>query len=179
MTFSRVILLAHAERVTEALRGYCRRLEVTGALRREEPNGSSIDFVCLTDQPEGVAERCLRHTFRVKLDAYRFSATMQNGLALNIWFARPPVEDIFEPRPSNFEVMQVIHTPTRLYLRDFVRYIHTTGYFLNRDLGLVTPDNRQVAHTEAGIYDALDLEMPHPTRQLEFRPRFVRNTVEF
>lgn len=179
MTFSRAILQAQAAKVTEALRGYCRCIAQTGALRRGDPTGSSIDFICMTDNPGAVAERCLRQTFQVKLDAYRLSAAMQNGLGLNIWFAKPPVEDIFEPQPSNFEVMLVIHTPTRLYLKDFVRYIHTMGYFLNRDKGLVTADNRKVADTEAGIYDALDLELPHPSRMLEFRPKFIRDTVDF
>ena len=162
-----------------ALQSYCRKIEPTGVLRRGEHSSNAIDFICMTDDPGAVAERVLRHTFRIKLDELRLSTAMQTGLGINIWFARPPVADIFQPIPSNFETMQVIHTPTRFYLKDLVRYVRSTGYFLNREKGLVTADNRQVAYTEAGIYDALDLEMPPPSRMLDFRPKLIRNTAAF
>lgn len=173
MTFSRVLLEAHASKVEEALKGYCRRIERTGALRRGDANGSSIDFICIADDPGAVARRCLRHTYRVHLDHLQLSAAMKNGLVLRIYFARPPKEDIFEPEPSNIEVLQVIHTPTRPYLHDFVKYIRSKDYFLSRDKGLVARDNRTVANTEATIYDCLDLALPHPSRMLEFRPKFI------
>lgn len=102
------------------------------------------------------------------------SLTLQTGLVLNLWFARMPGGDLFETRPGNFEVLQVLHTPTRQFLGDFVQHIRAAGFALNRDQGLLAAGNRLVATTEAGIYAALNLELPSPSDQLDFRPKRIR-----
>lgn len=163
-----------AAQVRAALQGLCQRIEPSGALRRGDSTSSSIDFICLTNDPDAVARRCLRHSFQAKRNEQLLSLSLQNGLGLNLWFARMPSGDLFEPTPGNFEVLQVIHTPTRQYLRDFALHVQRAGFSLNRNEGLVTPDNRRVAWTEAGIYAALNLELPSPLCQLEFRPQNAR-----
>lgn len=179
MTFSRTILEAHAAKIMAALLPYCRRMQVTGALRREDANGSSLDFVCISDDPAAVTRRALKHAFRVKGDDRHLTAALQNGVLLRIWFARPECLDIFEPVPSNFETLLTMHTPTRYYLKDFTRYIQSAGYILNGNRGLITPEGRLVAHTEASIYDALNIELPGMDQLQEFRPKFVRDLVSF
>lgn len=173
MTFSRVIMETQAAQVRAALQGLCQRIEPTGALRRGDPTSSSIDFICLAENPDAVAERCRRHSFLAKRTEQVLSLTLQNGLVLNLWFARMPGGDLFETKPSNFEVLQVLHTPTRQFLGDFVQHIKKAGYFFDGNHGLRTANGQQVAVTEAEIYAELGLELPAPSDQLDFRPKKI------
>lgn len=162
-----------AAQVRAALKGFCRRLEPTGALRRGDPTSSTIEFICLAEEKEALVTRCLRNTLLSEHKEQLLSVSFQNGLFLNLWFAQSHGGDLFKPKPGNFEVLQVIHTPTRQYFRDFLQHIRKAGYFFDGNHGLRTADGQQVAVTEAEIYAELGLELPAPSDQLDSRPKRI------
>lgn len=171
MNFPRTQLKETATRILAALHGLCERMEPTGALRRGDPTGSGIEFICQTKNRDAVIERCRRHTYLIESCMERLSVSLQNGLEVRLWFARFQEGDLFERPFDNFGVLQVIHTPTRGYLRAFVQHVTEAGFFLSRYDGLMTLDHRRVSSTEEGIYSALNLKLPSPACRLEFRPQ--------
>ncbi len=179
MIFTRSILESSAEAIRSVLEPYSRMMVPTGPLRRQAATGATIDFIVVADDREKFVARCLERTFLGRRTEWSLAVSLQNGLGLNIWFARPPVEDIFNPRSSNSEVLQVIHTPTPVYLREFLKFVRSRGYRLAGDRGLMADNDRLVSATEAGIYDALDIALPEPERQLVFRPEIVRDAASF
>lgn len=104
-----------AEQVVSELGPMCDRIEIAGSIRRRKQEVGDIDLVILPKpgQIRAIKERCLRNGPSVMADGEVNFLMMVGNVQLDIFFARPAVEDMFAPKPSNFGSLLLCRTGSR------------------------------------------------------------------
>src|SRR5688572_28680494 len=78
---------AIAEKVVDALRDHCLRIEIAGSIRRGRPECGDVDLVCVPKPGgrEAMIERCKRSGTMHKFGEQYVVIELANGFQLDLW----------------------------------------------------------------------------------------------
>lgn len=152
-----------AEKIAERLRPRCTRVEIVGSIRRERPEPGDIDLVILTDNREAVRARCLERCQLVTNGDINFVCRLPGGFQLDIFFARGPVTDLFNPQPGNFASLMLLRTGSREHNIFLIERAKLFGLRWDTYRGVLDPEGYVISgDDETSIYNRLDLPFIEP-----------------
>ena len=106
----------YAEHIVGELAPMCTRIEIAGSIRRRKPMVGDIDLVIepKPGQLRGIKQRCLQGGPMVMADGeLNYLLMMVGNIQLDIFFARPAVPDLLDPRPPNFGSILLCRTGSK------------------------------------------------------------------
>lgn len=173
MTFTEAMPIA--ERIRAQLAPMCERIEIAGSLRRQRPNVNDIDLVILpkAGQLDAIKARCEQRCKVVKDGEQNYivrlpvskatgghsSILSQDGLQLDIFFARPAVKDLLQTVPGNWGTLLLCRTGSTAHNIFLVEHAKRLGLTWNPYKGVEDADGYVIAsESELEIFQALGLE---------------------
>lgn len=158
----------YAEKIVAALSPMAKRIEIAGSIRRNKPMVGDIDLVIepKPGQLHAIKQRCLTGTLTsgnmVMMDGEMNFIMMLGTVQLDIFFARPAVPDLFNPKPANFGSLLLCRTGSKEHNIWLIGEAKARGLAWLPYEGVVK-DGRVVAgETEEDIFRALRLEYVKP-----------------
>jgi len=152
-----------AETIVERLRPRCTRLEIVGSIRRGLPDPGDVDLVILTDDREAVKRRCAERCQSVTNGDINCIFRLPGGFQLDIFFARGPVNDLFNPQPGNLASLMVLRTGSREHNIFLIERAKLFGLRWDTYRGVLDPDGYVISgDDETSIYNRLDLPFIEP-----------------
>ena len=155
----------YAEEIREQLYQLCSAITIAGSIRRHEPLCGDIDLVCLaTDsQRAKVRQRCLRRNPKVISDGeHILSIVINNGVRLQVNFAKPTTTDLFAPVPGNWGSILMMRTGPKTFNQEICLKAAKMGFCWKPFVGIVKNNNIIASETEEDIFSALNLTYIQP-----------------
>lgn len=154
-----------AEFIAKELAPYSRRHVIVGSLRRRRKFVRDIDLLLDPVDRLGILRR-LEVKCRVvsgrNLDAQNTIATLPDGLEINIFFARPPTEDLISPIPGNYGTLLLCRTGSKQHNIVICERALEMGLEYKPYLGLCRNGAIIASETEEEIYRLLNLPFLDP-----------------
>lgn len=158
---------ALAEKIVDALKEHCLRIEIAGSIRRGRPDCGDIDLVCLP-KPGGKAamlERCAWAGALMKHGEQYVEYQLRNGFQLDLWFAHNGGGDMFAPEPSNFGVLLLARTGSADHNIFIAQTAKVAGLHFNPHKGVLKGKEIVASVEEADIFRALGISYIEPERR--------------
>ncbi|MDD2763450.1 MAG: hypothetical protein PHE83_05690 [Opitutaceae bacterium] len=156
---------ALAERIAAELRGFCRRLEIAGSIRRRRPEIGDIDLVCVPrgiTGREAILERCGQQSRLIKEGAQYVVFSLPSGFQLDLWFAREDQETLIDTTPTNFGMLLLARTGSAAHNIYLAQTAKGRGLHFHPHLGILHGDQVIASETEEAIFSALGLSFIPP-----------------
>jgi len=161
---------ALAEKITDILRPLCQRIEIAGSIRRARPECNDIDLVLLADNPAAVLQRCRMHSQPVTDGPQIAIFRLTNGVQLDLYFARGPLPDLLDPKPTNWGSILLCRTGSKEHNIYLCQRALAMGLKWETTTGIKDPDGYLLAaETEKDIYECLGFPYLAPNiRELDY-----------
>lgn len=157
---------ALADKIVEALRPHCKRIEIAGSIRRERPYCGDIDLVVQGCAPH-FRTRLFEKTNIISNGLQNISVILHNGFGIQVFIAQEAAADLFENPISHdtWGTLLMCRTGSRAHNIQLVNFAHSKGYHWNPYQGLYRDQTLIAAATEESIYEALGLPWHPPTNR--------------
>lgn len=123
-----------ADRIQEELASFCVEdrarvplCTIAGSIRRGRPEVNDIDLVCVPRDQYKLRHRVLRHATPIQDGPQNLLVRLQNGVQLDIFFARPDTRDLIDKRPSNYASILLCRTGPREFNIRLIEQAKTLG----------------------------------------------------
>jgi DNA polymerase (family 10) len=158
---------ALAEKIAEALRPHCTRLEIAGSIRRARPECGDIDLVCLPKRGgrSAIVERCAQTGKLMKAGEQYVVFILANGFQLDLWFAHDGGGDMFAPDPPNFGVLLLARTGSAMHNVWIAQTAKAAGLHFNPHRGVLRRNEVVASAEEADVFRVLGLDFIPPERR--------------
>lgn len=163
-----------ATRVLTELAPRCVKIEFAGSVRRRCPVCNDIDFVAIPKSREDFRERVMRHcSLAMKSDGVTpigdgdnmLVVNMQNGVQLDIWFAKEARQELFRKIPSNWGTVLLCRTGSKQHNIYLAQLARSMGYQWQTMIGLTQAGNWVAGETEEEIFRALQMPYVEPEKR--------------
>lgn len=152
-----------AERIVGQLTAFCTRVEVVGSIRRRRPEVNDIDLVVLPRDREAFKARCLRRCRALTNGEQNFIFETDNGIQVDVFFAREATPELFAPKPGNWGALMVCRTGSKEHNIYLCQHAQRLGMRYAPYDGVYDIHNKLIASdTEQEIFDALRLDYIRP-----------------
>jgi len=146
--------------VVETLRPLCERIAVAGSIRRRRPSVNDIDLVIepKAGKLAAIKERCQKSKPIVLIDGdlnYQIVLPAPFGIQLDIFFARPAVEDLFAPKPPNWGSILLCRTGSVAHNIWLIDQAKAAGVAWLPYEGVLKDGRIVAAETEEDIFSAI------------------------
>lgn len=163
---------ALAEKVVEAIRPDCERVEIAGSIRRERAEVNDIDLVII---PKDIGAIVRRVTQSCKLIRggltsvniiAQFAGGPADGFQLDLFMAHNGVADLLQSVPTNWGSLLLCRTGSMQHNIAIAERAKARGGHWDPYRGLFDEKRKLVASaTEEEIYEALELPWREPTKR--------------
>ena len=157
-----------AERIVDAIRPHCRRVEVAGSIRRGRAFVGDIDLVCIPaglDGRQAILERCSRTARIVKNGEQYVVFALSTGFQLDLWFAHEGTADLLAPDPSNWGVLLLARTGSAMHNVFVAEEARNKHLHFNPHRGLLRGREVIASVEEEQIFATLGLDWIPPERR--------------
>jgi len=155
----------YAEDILSQLHPLCPSIAIAGSVRRHCGLCGDLDIVCLCSdiQRERVRERCLRGNPKIVSNGEQIlSIVINNGVRLQVNFAKPTTKDLFEPTPSNWGSILLMRTGSKDFNKAICLRAASLGCQWKPFKGIVRDGKIVASETEEEIFKALKLKYIQP-----------------
>jgi DNA polymerase (family X) len=150
----------------------CDRIEIAGSIRRQEQLCDDIDLVCqCTDkQRAAVRARCLRANPEIRQSGdCILSIVLNNGIRVQVNFARPTMTELFEETPSNWGSIMLCRTGPKEFNQSICLRAGVLGYHWNPFYGIYERNRLLASETEEDIFHILKWRYIEPINRCRIR----------
>ncbi|HWA07942.1 MAG TPA: hypothetical protein VG838_00595 [Opitutaceae bacterium] len=130
-----------AERIRDELAGYCDRIDIAGSVRRQRPECGDIDLVLLPKEGQRRdIEKRMGHnpnTRVLRSGPEIMALILANGVQVDLYFARPAVNDLAGYIPGNYGMRLLAMTGSREHNVMLARLAKQRGYHFAPYRGLL------------------------------------------
>lgn len=147
-----------ADRIQLILQPFCERLAVAGSLRRGCPTVGDLDLVLLPRPGQLTALQArIKQSAKVETDGpQNLIVTLQNGLQVDCFFARPDTADLFgEVTPGNWGTLLLCRTGSKAHNIWLAQQALKQGLHWQPYQGLQRAGQTIAGREEKEIYQAL------------------------
>lgn len=158
----------YAEQIVGELSPMCARIEIAGSIRRKRPMVGDIDLVIepKPGQLRGIKQRCLRGGPMVMADGdLNYLLMLVGNIQLDIFFARPAVQDLLDPRPPNFGSLMLCRTGSREHNIWMIAQAKANGAAWLPYEGVLKAGRIIASETERDIFKALGMDYIPPEKR--------------
>jgi DNA polymerase (family 10) len=151
-----------AEQTKTAVAAHCEKIEVAGSIRRQKAKVHDIDFVAVAKNDtewQKITEELKR--MKAKLNCSGNSVTkallpLQKGLFK---------VDFYRAKPSTFGIHLLVRTGSAEHNMWLAGYAISKGMRIKYSEGLIKEGKVIAGETEQGVFEALGLPCPMPSRR--------------
>lgn len=162
-------------RVIDALQPFCRRIMVAGSVRRERAHVNDLDVVLISaglDATNLIMERIEQNwdlvTGRRPNPQNVIFRSRKSGFQLDLFFAHPGVEDLYEKIPSNWGAVLLCRTGSKFHNQQLCQHAIGRGLKFAPLRGVMRGEEIIASETEEAIYEALGVPFIDPTDREAF-----------
>jgi DNA polymerase (family 10) len=158
--------------IQEQLAPFCEPIEIAGSIRRARPEVNDLDLVLLPKpgQRETIKARC-RQKCRVVTEGeqnciYELPLAEGRVWQLDLFFARPVIQDLLGSEPGNFGSLLLCRTGSKEHNIYLIEHAKRLGLIWQPYRGVIGTGGRVLAsESEAEIFTALDLAFIPPEKR--------------
>jgi len=158
--------------ICDQLLPFCDRIEIAGSIRRHEPLCGDIDLVaqCTVSQRAAVRARCLKSNPEIRQNGdVILSIVLNNGIRVQINFARPTDSDLFGVTPCNWGSIMLCRTGPKEFNQSVCIRAATLGLRWNPFAGIYEHNRIIAGVTEEDIFKALKWHYIEPRYRSRIR----------
>jgi DNA polymerase (family 10) len=155
----------YADKIVAALQPMCERIAVAGSIRRRRAVVNDIDLVIepKTGQVQNIKGRCEETRAAVLMNGeLNYEVLLPGNIRLDIFFARPVVEDLLDPKPANFGSILLCRTGSRDHNVWLIGEAKRRGVAWLPYEGVMRAGRIVAAETEEEIFRAIGVEYVKP-----------------
>ena len=176
---------ALAERIVEALRPHCERIEIAGSIRRERAEVNDIDLVLIPKDIGAIVQRVLQSCILLRGGLTSVNIIAQynspkrgdplDKCQVDLFIAHNGIQDLLQNLPTNFGTLFLCRTGSMQHNIALADLAKSKGWHWDPYRGVMDEKKQVIASaTEEEVYEALGLRWREPAQRDALRTSNVQ-----
>lgn len=154
-----------AKAIVAELKPFCQRIEVAGSIRRRCAQVNDVDLVAIPSDVDALVARLRRKAAMWTGGADIVSVTLDSGLQIDCFLAKPETRDLLDTEPSNWGSIMLCRTGSRFFNMAFAERCRMRGLHWNPQLGIFRNGVRMASVTEEDLFHWAGLKVVPPEKR--------------